>query len=340
MSDRTLNMEIANLICRFGDQVLLDHIEDIVLPAFFDVNLVRRYEMTSHFLHQVSLVKLQENNNEVFVGLAGRFIKDTTLRREQIFEQGKGLVKDPGLMRSSPSAIFLLILNNHRLVYVRETRDAPTKESFKATLLAFLRKKHKDYIKKEYEKNKVERRKFPNLPKVTKRDLYEFLPNPTLDLIPLTSEDSIENFINKYNVLKTIEIFLSDRNDENDNDRFFEELQRRKDAIGSARSVVKHINNGGLNKEAAVKEVTEATLQGNQSVKLSGFDSEGDKLIGNNEHFQLRKPIDDLSDAPEKAAYDLYRSFIGLAEEGLIKLPPTSEKAMRIINSLIQRLSS
>ena len=339
MSENSLSMEMGNLICRFGrEKVLLDMSDEIVLPCFFDKTLVRSYSKTSYFFHEVSPVLLSNGASGSVVGIAGRFIKDTTLEREQIFEEGKGLVKDNGSMRSSPSALFLLVLNNHRLIYVKETKDAPSKESFCSTLLSFLRDKHRQYIEAEFERFMATREADPHSDRVTKKDLYEQTPRPTLELIPLTSEDSIEEFVRKYSILKTIEISLSDRNDETDNDPFFEELQKRKDAIGSTNSVVKHNNSKGLDKDVAINEIAEATEQGNQSVKLTGIDSEGDILRGNNEKFQLRKPLEDLSSQPVNAAKELYKTFLGLIEDGLVKVPETPQKARAIVESLVQRL--
>ncbi|MEW8073920.1 MAG: hypothetical protein AB2826_26245 [Candidatus Thiodiazotropha sp.] len=339
MSEKSLSMEMGNLVCRFGNEkVLLDMSDEIVFPCFFDNTLVRSYDKTSYFFHDVSLVLLSKSKSENVIGIAGRYIKDTTLEREQIFEEGKGLIRDTGSLRSSPSALFLLILNNHRLVYVKETKDAPPKESFRSTLLSFLRTKHKQHIESEFKRYKTLQEADPERERVTKKDLYESTPRPTLELIPLTSEDSIEQFVRKYSILKTIEISLSDRNDENDNDPFFEELQKRKDAIGSTNSVVKHNNSKGLDKDEAIHEIAEATEQGNQAVKLVGIDNEGDILRGNNEKFQLRKPLEDLSSMPAKAANELYNSFVGLVEDGLVKIPETSQRAKVIIESLIHRL--
>ncbi len=339
MSEKALSMEMGNLVCRFGNEkVLLDLADEIVLPSFFDKALVRSYDKTSFFFHEANPVVLRNDNDEPIIGIAGRFIKDTTLEREQIFEEGKGLVKDSESMRSSPSSLFLLILNNHRLVYVKETKNAPSKESFRTTLLSFLRTKHKQYVESEHERLNLNHNEDQKQQRVTKKDLYEKYPRPTLELIPLTSEESIEQFIRKYNVLKMMEISLSDRNDENDNDPFFDELQKRKDAIGSINSIVKHSNPKGLDKNEVINEISEATAQGNQKVKLNGIDNDGDILRGNNEEFQLRKPLDDLSSKPEKAAAELFDSFMGLIEDGLVKIPETSQKAKSIIKSIAQRL--
>lgn len=340
MADKTLNLEMGNLVCRFGgEKVLLDMAEEIVLPALLDERLERRYGNSKYFFYQTKLVKLRKHEGEQLLGVVGRLIKDTTLQREQIFEDGKGLIKDHGSMRSSPSALFLLILNNHRLIYVRETGDAPSKDTFSSTLLSFLRQKHKQYIDSEFERHKRLREDGdrPQPERVTKTDLRDETPRPSLELIPLTSEDSIEAFVKKYDILKTIDISLSDRNDENDNDEFFEALQRRKDAIGSDRSTVRHANAQGLDKTEAVKEITEATAQGNQSVKLAGVDKEGDVLRGNNEQFQLRKPLNELSNVPKTAALQLTDSFLSIVQEGLIKIPKTSVAAAAKLQAILAK---
>lgn len=88
------------------------------------------------FFHDVKPVLLDNSENKV-IGIIGRFIKDTTLVREQIFLDKQRIVKDSESIQSSPSSIFLLILNNHRLIYVKETKNAPPKDAFIKTLLSF-----------------------------------------------------------------------------------------------------------------------------------------------------------------------------------------------------------
>lgn len=338
VSKRTLNMEMGNLICRFGQElVLLDLAEEIVLPALLADNQVREYGSTKFFFHDVQPVLLP-NEDGTSVGIVGRFIKDTNLSREQIFDEKKGLIQDSESIRSSPSAIFLLILDNHRLVYVKETKGAPTQDNFKSTLLCFLRESHSRFIDNLFEEKRAARENNQNLKRVTKKELRIKYPAPTLEIIPLTSGDSIEKFIRKYKTLKTLEIAFGQRNDENDNDPFFDQVQQKKDEIGSTRSTLRHSNNKGLEKEVAIKEVAEATAQGNQEVRLVGEDHYGDVLRGNNEKFQLRKPIDDLGKSLPEAANDLYSSFNELVKDGTVRVPNITRKARRITDRIARRL--
>jgi hypothetical protein len=57
-------IEFANFLCRFGaDKVLLDYLEEIILPAFIDDTLIRTYgrENPSEYLfYETSVVNLAE----------------------------------------------------------------------------------------------------------------------------------------------------------------------------------------------------------------------------------------------------------------------------------------
>lgn len=333
MRKKEFTLELGNFICKFGkDIVLLNFLEELILPSFQDQNQKRAYGKTSYFFHNVNIVHIPNKHNKNVVGVIGRIIKDTILEREQIFEEGKGLIKDTSSMKSSPSAVFLLILNNHRLMYIKETKDAPSKETFGHTFLNFLRSKHKQHIEKLY----VEAQKTEDS-KVTKKKLLEKIPRPTLEIIPLTSEDDIEEFIKKYELLKTIEIKFAERNDENDNEPFFEQLQNRKSILDSEITSVRHHNKKGLDKKSAIQEIKEATAQGNQKVALKGTDSEGDKLNGDNEKFQIKKSIEELTGNWPKDALNLYNSFVSLVTDGIIKVQQEKKSVTENLSSFLKR---
>ena len=334
MRKKEFILELGNFICKFGRQkALIDFLEDLIIPAFIDDKLERTYGKTKYFFHDVKLVHIPNDENKNVLGVIGRIIKDTTLEREQIFEKGT-LIKDRSSMKSSPSSVFLLVFNNHRLLYVKETKDAPSKETFGHTYLNFLRSKYNSFIEKTL---KERNEKDGSSKKTTKKKLRIEFPKPTLEIIPLTSEDDIEVFLKKYGVLKTIEIKFSERNNETDNDPFFEQLQTRKDLLGSAVTGIRHHNKDGLDKDYAVQEIREATVQGNQRVSLVGLDSEGDKLQGNNEQFQIRKSIDELSGNWDEDALNLFNSFMSLVKDDIIKVPNEKEAVTEKLSSLLER---
>jgi hypothetical protein len=152
----------ANFVCKFGEEkALLDYAKEIVLPAFFDDTYIRSYgKKAQFFFYEVQQVVLNEDKDNPILGIAGRFIKNTYLAREQIFDPEKGIVADAASIQSSPSASFLLILNNHRLVYFPETAHAPDLITFRATALDFIKRKHKAFVGRLYEDlNKDEKKR-------------------------------------------------------------------------------------------------------------------------------------------------------------------------------------
>ncbi|WP_146093791.1 hypothetical protein [Xanthomonas arboricola] len=286
---------------------MLDHFEEIVYPAFFDQR-IREYGSTKYFFSEVNLVYLGEDDQaRPLVGIAGRFIKDGEISREQIYKNGV-LVKNSRKMQSSPSSIFLLILHNHRLVYVREMAGAPDKASFRSTLLTFLKSARDENIKARFEEvdNEYSTRKDR---REKKDEIYDEYQVPSLQVIPLASHGSVVDFIEKYDVLRQVKITYRATNDENPMGDFFTLLKASKEALGSDKAVVVQEAKKGLDKSEAASQITAAAGQGINSVDLRGTDDAGDTLVGNNDSFQLKKPIEGLSSDPAEAAEALFESF-------------------------------
>lgn len=147
-------VSFANFICKFGEHKnLLDVAEDIVIPAFIDCENFepRGYSDTRYFFYQTKLLNLG-GPRKPLLAIAGRFIKDTTLRSEQVFERGRGLVRKEGALDSAPSAIFVLILNTHKVIYCPETAYSPSISSFRSTAYSYIRQSQRRFIQSEYER--------------------------------------------------------------------------------------------------------------------------------------------------------------------------------------------
>lgn len=320
MSRRQYAVEMSNLVCKFGDQNLLDYFSEIVLPAFSDPELRRTYSETKYFFEDVELVTVEGR-----VLLVGRFIKDMVFEREQVYTSD-GLVADHDEMQSSPSCIFVLVLDIHRLIFLKETRGAPTLENFKLTLGAFLSVKYKAFITEVYEEAKTKGEK------VTKKQLMIDNAPPTLELIPLTSAQSIDSFVRQYEVLSSVTYKFSDRNDEHDNEGFFEAVQRQKDEVGSKTTTIRHSNSEGLDKESVIDEVQAATVQGNQKVTLVGKDSSGTELRGDNENFKLKSFVEIEVSSPAIAAPTLFQKFLQLVGDGMVQVAAPTQTAIAKLN--------
>lgn len=328
---KSRNLNFANFICHFGDKhEMLDLAEEVIIPAFMSP-LKRKYSDTVYFFHEVALLDLGTASAPV-AAVAGRLVKDTQIKREQILRDG-ALVHDKSSMESAPSAFFILVLNDHKLVYMPETKGAPSIEAFRATVQRFASEKHKVFANNQYQEAKQRDSH------VTRKAILEKYPMPTIEIIPLSSEASLDSFIGQFEVLSEIRVRLIDPNGELDNDELFDDLQQSKDLLGAKTTEVVHRNPKGMSKKSAVTQLTAAVQRGNTEVTISGKDAHGDKLSGNNERFKLSVPVKELPRSIKGAAEKLYESFKSVISDGILAVGKPSKDPAAKIMKLLQRRS-
>lgn len=309
-------MEVANFVCRFGDQEMLDHLNEIVIPALFDSKLQRTYGNSSYFFHNVTFVTLDESRG--VYGVFGKLVKDTILEREQLFSQELGLVADKERIRSSPSSAFLLVLNDHRLLFVEETKYAPSLDVFCSTIQRFLSRKHKEYIDALYEEAKEHSARALSAARQTKKQFQEKVMFPTVEITPIPSNSSIAGFIQQFATLRSLEIHVLETNSEIDNEPFFQQARDLGEILGSQKTVIRHSNTTGLDTKEAIKQVDAAAAQGVNSVKLAGIDKEGATLSGDNHDIKVKVPLDGFNATPIGAARQLYAKYRELLTSKII----------------------
>jgi len=324
---KSRNLNFANFICHFGDKFeMLDLVEEVIIPAF-TLPLRRKYSHTEYFFHEVSLFNLGSRHSPV-AALAGRFVKDTRIHREQVLKGG-ALVPDRRSMESAPSAFFVLILNDHKLIYMPETKGAPSIEAFRSTVQKFASNTHKIFADQQYQDVK-------HLDSQTTRNsILELFPKPTIEVIPLSSEASLDSFIKKFNVLSEIRVRLIDPNGELDNEELFDDLQRSKDNLGAKTTEVTHRNPKGMSKNNAVKQLKVAAQRGNTEITVGGKDLQGDKLSGNNDHFKLSVSVKDIPITIGGAAEKLYETLKSVVKKGILAVgKPLADPTLKIAKIL------
>lgn len=317
---RQHNAAFANFICRFGDdKVLLDYAEQIVIPAFTKDTYVRSYGKRTHYhFYEVELMNMARSDEDPVLVLAGQFIKETELTRHQVFDEKRGLIKDEQSMRSAPSAFFVLILNNHRLIYFPETPHAPDLNAFRVTAEDFLRKRHEEFVKGLYEGSRSEEHP------PTKKSLFEAHPRPTLEVVHLTGAVGIAQFLRRFEKLKRINFRVVKPNDDINAGEILGQVRELSDALKSTSTKVTASSADGLDIDAAIEAVTEATASGNQDVSVSGVDTDGNALSGNNEKFKLSAEIDNIPPTKKGLIGRLLDKFTQLSSDGAINAPGVS----------------
>ncbi len=291
---------------------LLDYAEEIVLPAFTDDTLVRTYGKSTQFFLYETKFEMVEDSEVPTLALTGHFVKDTILRRTQIFQDGQGLVQDEDQMESSPSAFFVLILNDHKLLYLPETSDAPNVQTFSSTIRTFLIKKHNEFIL-ELQKGLRETGE-----RASKKSLIKTHPKPSLVVTPLASQSSIEEFLKRYKTLKSLELTLVKTNQEIQGKEVWKKVRGMSEDIKSSKTTVTHRNKDGLETDQAAAQIHDAAASGNQLVKLNGDDLEGNILKGNNDKFSYSVPLAEIPEERENLVKKMYDVFKHAREEGTI----------------------
>lgn len=324
-------LEFANFTLTFGPKkVLADFLDEIVVPAFTDTTFRRNYGKTTYLFKDVSVINLGTKKAPE-PAIAGRFIKDTVIRREQILDHATGqLVKDEKSLRTSPSVTFTLILSNHKLLYLRETSNAPGIDSFRSTVANFLPRKYFVLINTEYERRRAslaDEKKST----VTKKALVKELLPPLVEIIPIASEASVVDFISRFKTLSTVKVDLGPVNAEIHNDPFFTVIRNERDAVGAQRAVLIETNSEGLNKTAVAKQLKAISQEATASVYLGGKTPDDKKFEVDNHEMRLQLPMPNLPPDVEGKAV---RSFIeyekAVADKTIIVGKPDAVTAAKI----------
>ena len=152
-----------------------------------------------------------------------------------------------------------------------------------------------------------------------------------MEIIPLTDIEDIEDFVNRYSKLKTIELRLVKPNDDIDGAETFKALRDYLDEANPQSTKIVTSNPDGLNRESAINIIHDASAAGNQEVKLSGIDIDGNRLDGNNEQFKIAVKMDSVPQATAQLAKNLFTTFSALVANDMIRLDrPPEEMARRI----------
>lgn len=304
----------ANFICKFGERNLVDYLEEIVLPAFTNDTLVREYSSTRYFFFEVKLINLGSHQAPAYA-IAGKFVKEYNLKREQIFDDRTNSLKsDEQQMETAPSAFFLLLLAEHRLVYFAETQSAPNLKAFQSTIARFAMNRWREFVSKIHaERNKNESSR------VTWDQIYAEHPAPRITVIPIAGHEETSKFVKRFSKLTRFEVTVHERNEEVDGAELMESLNgHNKDLAGEQTKVVTTASGDGLDRRAAAKKVADITRAGNQSVRLVGTDQDGLRLTGENNDFSIVAEIEIIAAKTIEKAQILYKKFKELVASGTV----------------------
>lgn len=327
---RTRSASVANFVCRFGDQhVLLDMADTVVIPAFVTGGQ-RMYAESRYIIQETTIENFGTESNPALV-LVGRFINDTTMKRQQVLRAGK-IVKSPATLESAPSAAFALVLDTHKLIYLPEAPHAPALSAFRATIAHLLTKRHKVFLDAVYADAEGRRRK------ITRKQLIEKYPYPSLEIVPMSSTQDFEKFLAQFKILQQVRIDLIDTNNEVDGLDLVQAARSIKDGVNAKGVSIAYRNPKGLLPSHALDRFGIIANEGNTKLTLIGKDKAGDKLDGNNDKFKMAIPIETDSSDPIEIGRELFGTFKKKIKSGLLEIKLPSAEVREKIVKLARKL--
>ena len=351
-------VHFANFICHVGDAELADVLREIVIPAF-ETKSARAFRDVRYLLHQVVVTNLPMPEGSDAPAIIGSLIKDMVVRSEQQFDPTTGqLLKAKQQMHTSPSSMFVLLLDSHKLIYCHETPNAPGLDAFKSTISSFLSHARENLIREFYDDARAiddgreaidtallykfspkamgESETVDGLRQPPLVLLSALVPHPSLEVVPLSNDESLREFVKRFKVLDHASVRLLRRNSEIDNDEFFEQVRNKGDDAGAEVSTITYKNKSGLTKNHVISQL-ESALTGNAEVQLSGKDEANVRIRGTNEEFKAVAKLNDVPPSIKSAANVLLGLFNEYVRKGLVKISKAqhSDGHVALIRSVV-----
>lgn len=276
---KILNFEIANFVCKFGDENLLDHFIEKIYPIF-NIGIDSNRGETYGF--KFTNVTAQTINGTPCI--VGRFVQRLRIRARQTLNKNlDDITPSNATMLSDPSSIFVLKLTDHRLFLVREIPRSPKIKQFYRVVdqLVF------DLWKTEYTSSLKLYKESINKRRLTKEEREEFdrdyevvNPRPFFQLTSIAdSEKSATLIEDEFALVKSISVrAYKTNNEDGDADEELLDLHRKKmeQMRGDTGDINYKNSKDGLDKESVKKLVHAASsTSGNATYKVQGTSKDG-----------------------------------------------------------------
>lgn len=313
------SMTAGNFVCRFGEaEVLIDFLFEIVLPSFFDDSLIReRGTDTEYLIYEPKIIDFG-TTKKPWPCIYGTFLKDSILRSDFAYaKSSKQILPRRRKIESAEFSRFLLSIPDHKIIYLPVTKQAPSLSEFGTTINYFAKESRKKFINRQKE----------NLSNqgvnITKRELRDRVPKPKIHVLYLISQESIEEYVSQFKVLRTFQIRLLKTNAEGEYSSLLNKIRQQGKPVEPDHIDLVFSNKEGLNKEGVPEPIKSAAKGGNSLVKLDGINQNGGRLIIDNRNLRVRMPTETAEDAPDQViANEMYEAYSDLRKSNVIGTPP------------------
>ncbi len=348
-------VEFANFICKFGEEDLLDYAEEIVIPAFLDTSDSKENRGGTYFLMNVEL-RLLDDNDESSLAFVGRLVKNTQIQIAQRYDnKTQRLVMAEQIVDNAPSSLFVLILFNHVLLYVRETLEAPGTEAFGNTMETFLRRKHSRYISEqlrsadvgkriddlaqEFQKKDVRGPRTEARKEITQQVRSQH-QKPRIEVVPLAGALATQELFDQIKTVNEINVrFVTDNGNEIGKNaaKALEVYFGDKQDLGADSFSINAHSDTGLNRDRALAVVDASLTSNTAHVRFEAVKEDGEKITGDDFRIRLKRPFNIVTQTvinlltPFRHMYDEWKE---VEKKGLVKSDVTVGDAPKVQEKL------
>lgn len=219
---------IANFTCTFKvegkTEPMLKYFEKIIYPAFNCKNLIRSTNkgLTRFHLTDVHLINFGQT-----IALIGKHVKRTIVTLSPDFNENQGFFGDEEKKPSAPYSTFIILLDNHRIIYYRNKPGAPTLQNFQSTsrkiINEYVVQKRKE-LKKELKENKniYNNKKYKYIEEFSNEVLLKKYPLANLNIVPIESKMLVEEAFKNIHKISNVRFkFFIPNNEAVDYNNFF-----------------------------------------------------------------------------------------------------------------------
>lgn len=147
-------VHFANFNITFGkhNEPMLMHFEDIIYPALLSGHKRGKpNELPQFYFSDVMIKKVGDR-----LCLVGNYIKETEYEIYTTMQNGE-LVSNPSVVPTAPYSRFIIFLDNHRMILVRNESKSPDVRSFQSTLREIVNHFIRSENRSRDEKNRLPR---------------------------------------------------------------------------------------------------------------------------------------------------------------------------------------
>lgn len=335
---------LANFNCTFkvNDKTfgMLHFFKDIIWPALNDKSLIRvtRKDKLIHTKYHISDLKIVEVADGS-LALVGKHIKRTLLEISPDYTTDKGFFGKDDIKPSAPYSTFIILLNNHRVIYYPNKTGAPDIRSFASTIdkiITLYIKNNRTKLKKELIANNYIFKgiKYKNMKEFVNNYLDIILPLPELNVIAIEYPKLVKcAFDNIKTIRKVTFKFYKPNNEPLDFNNFFARSFDILDATGS--SSMNQTLNSPTKNDIIQDAVTSSEGKTDYIIHAVNNNSEDVKLTPSEITQRLPIEVDNLSSIEDNAkkVYNQVKE-----KEILTKVSADNEKSYKKIFSYLKSL--